>query len=154
MNTIGLNTEKSKLIVAKLNVLLANFQIHYQNLRGLHWNIQGQHFFELHLKFEEFYVDAQDKIDLIAERILTLEGMPLHTFSAYQKHAFIPIGEEVTKEKEALDLVLIGLKQLLLIERELLSLSDEADDEGTNTMMSDFITEQEKVIWMLRARRA
>ena len=29
--------------------------------------------------------------------------------------------------------------------------ADEADDEGTNSMMSDFITEQEKTVWMMSA---
>jgi starvation-inducible DNA-binding protein len=32
-----------------------------------------------------------------------------------------------------------------------LNLSDEADDEGTNSMMSDFISEQEKTLWMMNA---
>ncbi|MDA8596368.1 DNA starvation/stationary phase protection protein [Flavobacteriaceae bacterium] len=154
MNTIGLDKDKSAELVTKLNVLLANFQVHYQNLRGLHWNIKGENFFELHVKFEEFYLDAQEKIDQIAERILTLEGVPLHTFEAYLRDAFIPIGQGVHKDKEAVDLVLLGMKELLLIERGLLELSGEADDEGTNSMMSDFITEQEKTIWMLRSWRA
>ena len=77
---LGLDKTKSANIVYNLNGLLANFQIYYQNLRGLHWNIKGKNFFELHVKFEEFYTDSQVKIDNIAERILTLQGNPLHTF--------------------------------------------------------------------------
>lgn len=37
---------------------------------------------------------------------------------------------------------------LLLIERKLLSLSDDAGDEGTGALMSDYIREQEKLVWM------
>jgi starvation-inducible DNA-binding protein len=40
---------------------------------------------------------------------------------------------------------------LLKIEREILNKSDEINDEGTNSMMSDFIAEQEKTIWMMNA---
>ncbi|MEY3009649.1 MAG: ferritin-like DNA-binding protein, partial [Bacteroidota bacterium] len=40
---------------------------------------------------------------------------------------------------------------LLVRERALLSLSDQANDEGTNALMSDYIREQEKTSWMLRA---
>ncbi|MGB5781151.1 MAG: ferritin-like domain-containing protein, partial [Eudoraea sp.] len=29
--------------------------------------------------------------------------------------------------------------------------SDAANDEGTNSMMSGFITEQEKTVWMMKA---
>ena len=35
-----------------------------------------------------------------------------------------------------------------MIQRELLDLSDEAGDEGTNALMSDYIREQEKMVWM------
>jgi starvation-inducible DNA-binding protein len=70
-------------IASELNVLLANYQIYYQNLRGFHWNIQGRDFFELHVKFEELYNDGAIKIDEVAERILTIEATPLHSFTDY-----------------------------------------------------------------------
>ena len=31
---------RNQITVEKLNQLLADYQIHYQNLRGLHWNIK------------------------------------------------------------------------------------------------------------------
>lgn len=148
---IGLETQKTTELIDKLNTLLANYQIYYQNLRGLHWNIKGKNFFELHLKFEEFYTDSQEKIDMIAERILTLGGSPLHTFGDYIEEARIPVGKSITNDEHAVQLVLTSLKELLTLERDLLKASDEADDEGTNAMMSDFISEQEKTIWMLNA---
>ncbi len=153
MNTtrIGLDVQKSIVLATNLNSLLANFQVYYQNLRGLHWNIQGKSFFELHVKFEELYTDSQEKIDMIAERILTLGGVPLHSFEDYLKLAKIPIGKNISKDTVAVALVLNSLSELLKIERELLVSSDDAQDEGTNSMMSDFIAEQEKTIWMLTA---
>ena len=57
INALGLPVEESKVLVNELNVLLSNFQVYYQNLRGLHWNIKGKRFFDLHVKFEEFYND-------------------------------------------------------------------------------------------------
>ncbi len=148
---IGLNLEKSEKLIESLNELLANFQVYYQNLRGLHWNIKGKSFFELHVKFEEFYTDSQEKIDLIAERILTLEGTPLHTFDDYVKLAKVPVGKEITNDEKAVKLVVTSLAELLKIERQILENSNDANDEGTNAMMSDFISEQEKTIWMLNA---
>jgi len=70
-NIIGLDAIKAKKLADLLNVLLANYQLFYINSRGFHWNIKGEKFFELHLKFEELYTDTQLKIDEIAERILT-----------------------------------------------------------------------------------
>jgi len=149
--TIGLNIKESKELSKELNVLLANFQLYYQNLRGFHWNIKGRNFFELHLKFEELYTDAQDKVDLIAERILTLEETPLHTFSDYLALSEIKVGKNISKDEEAVTLIVTSLSSILNIERTILDLSDKANDEGTNAMMSDFITEQEKTVWMLKS---
>ncbi len=148
---LGLNKEKTTELTIKLNDLLASFQVYYQNLRGLHWNIKGKNFFELHAKFEEFYLDAQEKIDAVAERILTLQGTPLHTFEAYNKFAKVPVGKNISKDEKAVALIVESLSELLKIERSILELSDAADDEGTNAMMSDFISEQEKTLWMINA---
>lgn len=148
---VEINKEESKELVFKLNELLSSFQVHYQNLRGVHWNIKGKNFFELHVKFEEYYTDAQEKIDAIAERILTLEGTPLHSFTDYLEISKVPVGKNITKDVEAVELVVNGYNVLLGIERELLSLTDELDDEGTNALVSEFVSEQEKTLWMLKS---
>ena len=83
LNSIGLDVAKSKSLSNDLNKLLANFQTYYQNLRGIHWNIKGKRFFDLHVKFEELYTDANTKVDEIAERILTLRDNPTSEFSKY-----------------------------------------------------------------------
>ena len=150
-NHIGLNKEQSKQLVDELNTLLANYQMFYQNLRGFHWNIQGPSFFELHVKFEELYNDAVMKVDEIAERVLTLGGTPLHTFSDYLKHSTIKEAANVNDSTGTVSTTLSNFKTLLEIERRILELSGEADDEGTNSQMSDYITQQEKTVWMLTA---
>jgi starvation-inducible DNA-binding protein len=150
-NILGLDPKKTENLAEELNVLLANFQTYYQSLRGLHWNIKGKNFFELHLKFEELYTDAQEKVDMIAERILTLQGTPLHTFSEYIALAKVPVANHITNDEEAVQVIVNSLAELLKIERGILETSDEADDEGTNSMMSDFISEQEKTLWMMNA---
>ena len=151
LNSIGLDAKKSGELSKELNVLLANFQRYYQNLRGIHWNIKGKRFFDLHVKFEELYDDANIKVDEIAERVLTLGGTPLHTFEDYSEHSSVPVGKNVTKDEDAIRLIVDSLKELLIIERRILDASDEANDEGTNSMMSDLITEQEKTVWMMKA---
>ena len=151
LNSLGLPVEQSEELVNELNGLLSNFQIYYQNLRGLHWNIRGKRFFDLHLKFEELYTDSQLKIDLIAERVLTLGGTPLHTFSDYIANSKLKVGKDISKDVEAIQLILESLSVLLQVERVILAKASEINDEGTNSMMSDFIAEQEKTNWMLKA---
>ena len=53
------------------------------NARGMHWNMKGEKFFELHLKFEERYKDLVLKGDEVAERVLTLGYRPMHAYSDY-----------------------------------------------------------------------
>ena len=151
LNSLGLDTKKTKDLAEDLNSLLANFQIYYQNLRGIHWNIKGKNFFDLHVKFEELYTDANMKVDLIAERILTLGETPLHTFEDYTSKAKVPVGKNISKDDKAVHLIVNSLTELLQIERNILDKSGDANDEGTNSMMSDFITEQEKTVWMMNA---
>jgi starvation-inducible DNA-binding protein len=150
-NSLGLPVKESEELVKELNGLLSNFQIYYQNLRGLHWNIRGKRFFDLHLKFEELYNDSQLKIDLIAERVLTLGGTPLHTFSDYIANNKLQVGKDISNDEEAIKLILESLRVLLQIERVILKNASDINDEGTNSMMSDFIAEQEKTNWMLKA---
>ena len=145
---IGLDSKQSEGLATELNTLLANLQLYYQNLRGLHWNIKGQHFFQLHVKFKELYNDAQLKIDLVAERILTLGFTPLHTFTDYLKKSSIKEGKDISDAKTAVQLVVTSLQTLVVLERNILKTADKLNDEGTNTMLTDFITQQEKEIWM------
>lgn len=151
MNILGLPQKQTKENIELLNVLLSNFQVYYQNLRGLHWNIRGKRFFELHVKFEELYNQAQLRIDEIAERVLTLGGTPLHTFDDYLKKNNLKIAKDITNDEEAVEVIIKSLASLLTIEREILEKANEINDEGTNSMMSDLITEQEKDIWMMQA---
>ncbi len=150
-NILGLPVKEAELVAAELNILLSNFQVYYQNLRGIHWNIRGKRFFDLHVKFEELYNDAQLKIDMIAERVLTLGSTPLHTFDDYLSNNKLKIGKNVSKDVDAVQLIMASLSDILKIERVILDESDKINDEGTNSMMSDFITEQEKTMWMMKA---
>ncbi len=148
---IGLKDSHSKNISEKLNILLANYSVFYQNTRGAHWKIKGDQFFTLHPKFEELYNNLVLKIDEIAERILTLGATPTHNYSDYLKLSTIKESKEVSHGTQCVENILDSFKVLIELQRELLDITDEAGDEGTNSQMSDYITEQEKEVWMYNA---
>ncbi len=151
LNRIGLNIKESEMLAIQLNELLANYSIFYQNVRGYHWNVQGEKFFELHTKFEELYNDLFIKIDEIAERILTLSSKPEYRFSKYVAIATIKESTETTNGIKDVEEILKAFQFLILKQREILELSDKIGDEGTNALMSDYIREQEKLVWMYSA---
>lgn len=150
-NLVGIDKEKAAVLSGKLNLLLADYQLFYQNLRGLHWNIKGKEFFELHLKFEELYNDAFVKIDEIAERILTLEAEPFHTYKDFLDNSQIKAEKSVTNGVEGVEIVVKNFSTIITLEREILSLAGDAEDEGTVSLMSDYITQTEKTLWMLNS---
>lgn len=150
-NHIGLDTAKAKQLTDSLNTLLANYQLFYMNTRGFHWNIKGEKFFELHVKFEELYNDIILKIDEIAERIVTLGGTPFHSYTTFLKNSSIKEHTNITDGITCVKHLVADMQTLLVMQRELLNLSGDANDEGTNSMMSDYIRAQEKLVWMYNA---
>ena len=140
--------KKNTTYTEKLYVLLASYELHYQNLRSLHWNIKGTNFLERHLKYEEWYTRTQVIIEDIAERILTLGVVPLSTFTDYKKHSKIAENAIITYGKKGMEYILSAQKSILKLEKELLTLSAEKEDEGTNSFISDLVREKEKTNWM------
>ncbi|WP_459187092.1 Dps family protein [Parabacteroides sp. APC149_11_2_Y6] len=151
LDYLHLNESSVNNVVAALQQLLADYQVFYTNLRGFHWNIKGHGFFILHSKFEEMYNDAAEKVDELAERILMLGGEPANKFSEYLKVARVKEVSGVSCGDEALKNILETYGQFIAEERKLLSLASEAGDEATVALMSDYLKEQEKLVWMLVA---
>ena len=148
---LQLDSKSTKCTVDGLQTLLANLQLYYTNLRGFHWNVKGVEFFGLHAKLEEFYDDTAEKVDEVAERILMLGGVPAHNYSDYLKTSTIKETGVVSNTKEIVNNVLESLKVLIGLERGILETASEGKDEGTVALMSDFIAEKEKNVWMLTA---
>ncbi|MDD2438438.1 MAG: DNA starvation/stationary phase protection protein [Massilibacteroides sp.] len=136
-------------VVSALQQLLADYQVFYTNLRNFHWNIKGHSFFVLHSKFEEMYDDTAEKVDEVAERILMLGGVPESKFSEYLKKAIVKEVPVVSCGDDALKNILDTYGYLIGEERKLLALAGEVDDEATVALMSDYLKEQEKLVWML-----
>lgn len=148
---IGLKTKYKSEMTEKLNAYLSSVQIMYMNVRGFHWNIVGKQFFALHAKFEEIYDSLNEMADEIAERILMLGGKPIHTFSEYLKISSVEERLNLSSAEDTIRALLSDTAKLLEAEREILALASDNDDDGTASLMSEFIGEQEKMIWMFNA---
>lgn len=90
-------------------------------------------------------------MDELAERVLTLGHVPMHGYDDYLKTSVVKPVKNVSDGKKAIQSILDSFKVLITKQRVLLDLSDVANDEGTNALMSDYIREQEKLIWMYSA---
>ncbi|RCH55808.1 DNA starvation/stationary phase protection protein [Mucilaginibacter hurinus] len=149
---ISLEERKVKPVVDLLNDLLANYHIHYQKLRGCHWNVKGKSFFTLHVKFEELYTEALVFIDELAERILTLGKPPYSTFADYIKTAKIKEVNTIgMKDTDMVKALIADMATLIELEREILEVTSDAGDDGSNDMVNRFMQFKEKNTWMLRS---
>ena len=151
LNYIKLNESGVANVVSALHQLLADFQVYYTNLRGFHWNIKGHGFFVLHEKFESMYDDAAEKVDEIAVRILMLGGVPENKFIEYLKVAKIKEVSDVACGSDAVSNILETYGYLIGEERKIIELANEAGDDVTADLMTGYLKEQEKMVWMLVA---
>lgn len=151
MNYLNMNDDKLLPTVAELNTLLADYHIYYQNLRNFHWNILGENFFELHQKFEELYIDAREKIDEIAERILTLRYHPMSNLKDYLEASSINEVSAKLTDVEMVKSILENHSILLKQMSNVIRKAEATNDEGTIDLIGAYIREIEKSSWMLDA---
>ena len=138
-------------VVDKLNQLLINYQVHYQNLRLFHWNVKGPFFFVLHEKFEELYNEAAMKIDEVAERVLSLGGTPKGSLNNILSNANIQSHDELLDANAMVNSLIEANKVLIDNVSEVLEEAGQADDEGTLDLFTSYIQELEKQNWMFKS---
>jgi starvation-inducible DNA-binding protein len=134
-----------------LNLLVADYQVHYQKLRNYHWNVKGPLFFGLHLKFEELYNAAAMKVDALAERVLALGDRPLSTLKRQLENARLSEDEASPDAEAMVRNTMEDLGRLNASLRETAAMAGKAGDEGTVNLIDPMADEQEQTVWMLRA---
>lgn len=143
-----METQTQSSVVTKLNQLLINYQVHYQNLRLFHWNVKGPFFFVLHEKFEELYREAAEKIDEVAERILALQGIPKGSLKNIVSNAHVESHEEIMEANKMVEAIVTANKILIGNLNDVLKAAEEEGDEGTIDIFTSYIQELEKQNWM------
>lgn len=138
-------------IIESLRVLEADYSVFYRKLRAFHWNVSGPQFFALHQKFEELYDAFAEKVDEIAERILTLGGEPIPTYRGVVDAARLEEMPEMPDAMGMVEALYSDLKKLNGWTREVIDQAGESSDVGTSSMLEDFAVEGEKEAWMLRS---
>jgi len=138
-------------IAKEMNALLADATIFYQKLRHYHWNVDGRHFFQLHDKFEELYTEWADSIDEIAERILTVDAVPLHTLASMLDAADLKEDPDIPAGEEMVRRIMGDLEAIRDRAGKIIETAEDADDRGTANLLDDIRDGIEKNLWMLGA---
>lgn len=151
LNYIGLEASGATKTASELQQLLADLHVFYMNLRGFHWHIEGKGFFALHEMFEKLYDSVGDKIDDVAERILTLGNSPESRFSEYLKKANIKEDGVSASSETTIKQTLDNLKTIITQMQKVSKVAENNDDSVTQGIMDEYIQEYQKTIWMLVA---
>jgi starvation-inducible DNA-binding protein len=83
-----------KPVVDALKIVLADNYALYLKTQNYHWNVEGSNFRELHLLFEEQYIDLAKAVDTVAELIRGLGEKAPGAFDVYMKNTSIKSGNE------------------------------------------------------------
>ncbi len=147
----GISETHRKKIANGLSKLLADTYTLYLKTHNFHWNVTGPHFKSLHLTFEEQYNELALAVDLIAERIRAL-GFPAP--ASYQQFSKLTVLKEETQVPHYQDMIKQLVQDHELVAktaREIFSISDEAHDEVSNSLLTNRMEIHEKTAWMLRS---
>ena len=133
-----------------LNQFLCDLNVFFRKLQNYHWNIQGESFFIIHEKLEEYYDKVAEEIDEIAEHILINGGQPLGTLKDYIENTKI---QEAENKKVSRDVIFQAISAdygtLLQDVKTIKETADEAGDYGTSSLMDEYILSYGKILWML-----
>jgi len=141
----------SKAIAGQLNTLLADSTVFYQKLRHYHWNVQGPKFFELHAKFEEIYEKWAPFIDQIAERIIALDTVPLHTLKSMLESATLKEDPKIPDGTQMVNKTIADLNALRASMNKIIEAAEKKGDRTTANLLEGLGDAIEADLWMLKA---
>src|SRR5690554_1581327 len=148
---IGIKQADRESIARTLKHLLADTYTLYLQTHNFHWNVEGPLFRDLHLMFEEQYTEMAEAVDVIAERIRTLDVYAPGTYKEFAELSSIKEVDGVPEGTDMVDILRRGHEQVVKTCRDVLEQAQKGDDESTIALASDRMRVHEKAAWMLRA---
>jgi starvation-inducible DNA-binding protein len=138
-------------LIQAVNKQVANWMVLYVKLHHYHWYVKGHHFFVLHEKFEEFYDEANEHIDELAERILSIGGKPVSTIKECIEISSIKEASGNESEEAMIRETISDFQTVIGECKSAMDLAQKANDEGTSDMLLSIIGGLQKHVWMLNA---
>ena len=146
-------TQKNQPAVADaLNALLADSFALYLKTKNYHWHVQGPHFRELHLLFDEQAAQILATTDLIAERVRKNGAATLRSIGDVSRHQSIRDDDAASVEADAMVRALAADNRTLLAQLKAVKVAAEADgDIATSGLVDAWADETQQRIWFLEA---
>ena len=137
-------------LLEKMNVYLANQQVNYFKTLSMHWYIKGKSFFVLHKKLEDMYLQSEEIVDGVAERIIALGGNPNANMEGALKLATIKERENAPiKDDDVIRELIESITWWIGQAQEIVDLAEQAGDGATQDQFNEYIADYQKQLWMI-----
>jgi starvation-inducible DNA-binding protein len=134
-----------------LNILVADFNVMFVKLHHHHWFVTGVQFYTLHERFEKLYEEMNDLYDTIAERLITIGGIPASSLKDYLALTTLKEATGILKPLEMVQSIIDDVNHLIQRLKKTLIEAQSVEDDVTADMMIGALASFEKHIWMLTA---
>lgn len=148
---IGINQQDRQAIAEGLSKLLADTYSLYLKTHYFHWNVTGPMFNTLHLMFEAQYNELALAVDMVAERMRSLDVYAPGTYSQFAKLTSIKESEGVPKANGMIAELVSGHEAVCRTARSVFPAAEKASDEATADLLTQRLQLHEKTAWMLRS---
>ncbi|OWA36072.1 DNA starvation/stationary phase protection protein [Saccharibacillus sp. O16] len=147
----NVNVDATAELHRTLNKQVADWSVLYTKLHNYHWYVKGTHFFTLHAKFEEFYNAASERMDEIAERLLTLGGAPAATLREHLELTSVSEARGGESAEEMVETLARDFRTQAAELEEAIEIAGSLNDKATEDMLIGIKSAVDKEAWMLEA---
>lgn len=138
-------------LIDLLNREVANFAVLYTKLHQYHWNVKGVRFYQFHALFEKLYDEMTENMDVVAERILMLEGQPLSKISDYLQFTTIKEGSNNETDMQMINQIIYDFTTIDEELKEAIKVGQDLGDEVTVDILIGIDSALQKHLWMLKS---
>jgi starvation-inducible DNA-binding protein len=141
-------------LVDLLNRRLADALDLQSHCKQAHWNVRGPNFIALHELFDKVNEDAEDYVDLIAERAIQLGGSVQGTVRvAAQRSTLAEYSAKSDGGKDHVEALSTSLAAFGKIARQAIDQSSELKDADTADIFTEISRGVDKWLWMVEAHQ-
>lgn len=136
-----------------LNQLVADLSQFAAVIHQTHWYMRGPEFLTLHPMMDDYMDEINDQLDVIAERLVALDGSPYSTLQEFADHTGIQdeIGTWGRPTPERLKTLVSGYRYLADLYQKGIEVSGQEGDDSTQDVFIAYKRDIEKNIWMIQA---
>jgi len=151
-SSVGLKPEVRQKMVKLLSQTLADTFDLMSFAKQAHWNVKGQHFYGLHLLFDQIAEGMEKYVDSVAERITALGGYPRGTVRMTANATSLPeYPDKILRGMEHVEALSERFAQFSESLYKGIESSDEAGDPSTSDLLVEISRDVDQWLWFLEA---